>query len=111
MGCRSDYLAPTAREIESSRLIKLLKECGLYGNDAPYYGETDKVDAHTKSLCEFCQVNDVSNYSLELQLWWRDHKIADEKRLKLDASLVKVKKDRDELISKLSEYERNLLGL
>ena len=111
MGCRSDYMAPNAREIESKNVINLMNEVGLYSSDIPYYGQTDKLDNHTRSLCEFCQVNDVACYSLELQIWWRDHKAADEKRIKAEVKVEKTKKDKDILISKLTDYEKELLGI
>jgi len=111
MGCRSDYMEPNHREVESRKVIELMSDVGIFLGSVPYYGNTHQLDSHTKSLCEFCQVNDISKYSLELQMWWRDHKLADEKRTKAEVSEAKTNKDRAELISKLSDYERGLLGL
>lgn len=87
MPCRSDYMEPTAGEIELSRILELLKE--ITGKDYDHsraghgYGDgynsfsQERLDAATAQLCLACQNTDVKNYSLELQLWWRDHQKAD----------------------------------
>ena len=60
------------------------------------------ADQLTATLCEKCQLEDVSKYSLELQIWWRDHQIADKERFEKEA--------RENALSKLTPYERKLLG-
>ena len=47
-------------------------------------GQKKEIEAFVKALLygesEFCKNNDISGYSLELQIWWRDHQISDEKK-------------------------------
>ena len=111
MGCRSDHMNPNDREKESVNVLTLLKEVGLYNAEIPYYGHPEELDNQTSTLCKFCQGNDVRKYSLELQMWWRDHKIADEKRLKEEFEESRKAIDTKVAIEKLTPYERELLGL
>lgn len=80
MPCHS-YSEPNCREIESIKLMELLSEIGKHEGEIPYYGEISAIDQHTEMLCDFCQKNDVTKYSLELQIWWRDHHKADKDRI------------------------------
>ncbi|MGH1470146.1 MAG: hypothetical protein ACRBCS_03075 [Cellvibrionaceae bacterium] len=102
---------PTQHEKESKRLMGLLIDAGLRKGEAPYYGEVSAIDQHTAMLCEFCQKNDVSKYSLELQIWWRDHQKADKDRLEREQEAIKTKAEKDVALEKLTDYERKLLGL
>ena len=111
MPCRSDYMEPTLREKESIKVLNLLTEVGKFTGDVPYYGWVSALDTHTAILCEFCQNNDVTKYSLELQIWWRDHQEADRKRLEREMQEQKEGKERDAALAKLTDYERGLLGL
>ena len=111
MPCRCDYLEPTAREIESVNVINLLLEVGVLKRNFGIYGSVDDLDEHTAKLCKFCQDNDVTKYSLELQIWWRDHKKADKLRLKKEQEEIKKNSDKEEALSKLTDYEKELLGL
>ena len=54
---------------------------------------------------------DTSKYSLEMQLWWREHQKADKERIEKELKLKQEESDRQKAISKLSAYERRLLGL
>ena len=111
MACNSDHMEPRLREIESREIIEMLSSVGLYKGDAPYYGDTPLLDDHTSQLCLFCQENDLTGYSLEIQIWWRDHQKADIARIKKEIDRVKDDQDRDKAISKLTEHERQLLGI
>lgn len=108
MPCRCDHMEPTKREEESVAVLGFLEEVGLreFGvvrwvdnpvpdNGVDYYrpkikevdeigayGNLKTLDADTAELCEYCKNNDISKHSLELQIWWRDHQIADMKREK-----------------------------
>lgn len=43
--------------------------------------------------------------------WWRDHKARDKSRLDAEMAVLKVKKDREAALEKLTPYERKLLGI
>lgn len=51
------------------------------------------------------------NYSLELQSWWRDHKIADKLRKEAEARQEEEERDRIRALAKLTARERRLLGV
>ena len=91
MPCNSDYMNPTAQEIQISRIACLLDELDgkkwtkdeWAGYHPSAYGMGDnkkKRDKMTKALCERLQRTDVTKYSLEMQMWWRDHQEADRQR-------------------------------
>ena len=71
------------------------------------YDKTTKgiLDEKVAELCSKLQdVEDVKKYSLEMQMWWRDHQKADKARIKRIAQSKKEAKDKEELLSKLSPY-------
>jgi phage-related minor tail protein len=76
------------------------------------YGKATKElgDSLTDKLCTILRQTDVSKYSLEMQIWWRDHQIADKKRIESDLKNKQKAEDREKALSKLSPYERKLLG-
>ena len=87
MPCRSDPPDPTKYDIEMAKVLALLNE--LAGMPLPEnYGQTywkgttlQMLDESTENLCsKLKEINDVSRYSLEMQIWWRDHQKADAKR-------------------------------
>ncbi|MCK5616530.1 hypothetical protein KAR91_82470 [Candidatus Pacearchaeota archaeon] len=106
-----DHLEPKYKEIESRKVIEILASIGLYQNEIPYYGETSKLEKHTIMLCDFCQSNDVSSHSLELQIWWRDHRKADKERLEREQKADKTEEEKKKALSKLTDYEKELLGV
>jgi hypothetical protein len=117
MACRTEHYGLPERELETNRVLKHLDE--LAGKPA-YQGEyhpelrnpeNQDLDKLTAKLCNLLQSADVRRYSLELQIWWRDHKAADAKRIE---SEIKSKSDsatKKEALAKLTEHERRLLGL
>lgn len=111
MPCQSAYMEPTARERESVRVMGLMAEVGLIKHKSGCYGEPANLDMHTSQLCEFCQKNDATKYSLELQIWWRDHQIADKKRVERELEESIKKGEREEALKKLTDHEKRLLGL
>lgn len=104
MPCRSEYMEPSARERESVRVCGLLEELGWPGDYDRLYGSPHTLDIDTRTLCDACKSlgdHNLKHYSLELQIWWRDHQIADQKpevqqRLKLIAQ-AKAKLNKEEL--------------
>lgn len=111
MPCQSQYLEPNSRERESVKVMNLMHEVGLIVNKPGVYGRPLDLDIHTADLCNFCQNNDVTRYSLELQIWWRDHQAADRKRIQRDIDAAELNGEKQAAISKLSEREKKLLGL
>lgn len=119
MPCVSDYMEPTEREKESVRVKEFLREIDgkPFDHDRPHgdmYGDIKNLNSDTARLCSFLKTNserNVKNFSLELQIWWRDHKKADEKREQQE----KQSKEKLKLIqsakSKLTKKEREALGL
>ena len=89
MPCDSSHLAPRTEEVESVKVLICLGEIGCAtGEYSPVYGRVATLDRDTAILCEWCKIHDVTKYSLELQIWWRDHQRADaakERRRKEDA--------------------------
>jgi hypothetical protein len=126
MPCNSDHLRSTGLEVECSRILLLLDELdgkgppkpksgGWDGYDKRVYNERlDRVfaDELTAELCaRISKVKDLSKYSLELQVWARDHKIADAKRKKREAEEKQKAAARKKALAKLTKAERKVLGL
>ena len=123
MPCESSYLEASGYEIAISRVVCLLEELEgkpidenhwngyhpeVYSN---YACDKQTGDALVKELCDKLQNTDVSKYSLEMQIWWRDHKKADKNRLEREMQEQKTKAEKDAALGKLTHYERKLLGL
>ena len=91
MPCRSEYMEPNAREIELSKLLALRDELdgkGLSDDFGSGYGPAynsnitqEELDHLTADLCSRLRRTDVKTYSLEMQMWWRNHQEADRKRV------------------------------
>lgn len=122
MPCRSDYLEPTAREIALANIFLLLDELDgkkldlskyNLGTDPRSYNNSSQelLDSKTDELCSRLQLTDVTKYSLEMQMWWRDHRQADKKRLEKEIKKYHEDSVRESALSKLTSYERKLLGL
>lgn len=121
MPCDSSYLNASGREIELSRVACLLDELDGKPINASYwdgyhplvYGKCGEIneDKLVSKLCSRLQNIDVKKQSLEMQIWWRDHQIADKKRLKNELKEKKNKISRAAAIAKLTKYERKLLHL
>lgn len=122
MPCNSEHMNPTGIEEDTSKIFTLLDEIrtgkfirrhwegyhpSVYGN-APVLG-SKKLDILTRKLCKHLQENDPKQYSLEMQMWWRDHKAADRARVRREVRAEKRAKDRAKLLAKLTPYERSLL--
>lgn len=107
---------PSEREAEEKRLNTLLDEIGdntkrtEYGN---IYGKMRglSLDDMTRKLCTFCKGRNVKGYSLELQIWWRDHQKWDLKRKLAARAKLKEKTVKARALSKLTREEKKALGL
>lgn len=93
MPCDSSYMDATMRERELSRVACLLDEIDgkkIDRNDWAGYHEAvyNKIDSEidadgmVKRLCSHLRKHGAKKYSLEMQMWWRDHQAADRKRRK-----------------------------
>lgn len=97
MPCNAEYMNPTDIELHASRMKALLAEVETgtpvdtdsrewHGYAEGVYGKGRKdiraiADSLAAELCrKLTAIGDASRYSLELQIWWRDHQRADEKR-------------------------------
>ena len=122
MPCNSDYMDATPNEINLSVVYGLLDEFETGklpsnfgdGYDNRVYNKKltkEHLDEKTKELCSKLQTVDVSKFSLEMQIWWRDHQKADKERLEKEIAEHQENKAKEIALSKLSDYERKLLGL
>ena len=123
MGCRSDYLEANGNEVNLSVVKTFLEELetGVYvkknadGYRKDVYNKDitkEEIDNEVSNLCSKLQlVEDVMKYSLELQMWWRDHQIADKLRVEKELKEISDKELREQAMSKLSDYEKKLLGV
>jgi hypothetical protein len=62
-------------------------------------------------LCEKLQTANVSECSLEIQMWWRDHIEADKQRTNDEVAKAKADEERQAAIAKLTPHELYILGL
>jgi len=127
MPCESGHMAPTALECEVSRLVVLLDEVRdgtrpnprTFGNgmDRRAYGCSSNtlVDSLTASLCAHLRKvkdpSDMAEYSLEMQMWWRDHQVADKRREEQEAKDRRKSALRAKALKKLTAEDREALGL
>lgn len=126
MPCNSDHMNPHPNEVVASQCLTLLdelngKEFKSYnykGYHPKAYGKglnKEDCDKLTSNLCSKLQEiekrMDITKYSLELQMWWRDHKEADKKREEKEKEKLKNEKLKKKALSKLTKEERLALGL
>ena len=122
MPCNSDHMRADSYERELSQVACFLDELRgkkwtqseLEGyHPGVYCRNIDRAtgDAMVRKLCETLQSRDVSTCSLELQMWWRDHKRADAERVQREIDDAKTQKARAAAIAKLTPHERKLLNL
>jgi len=121
MPCNSDYMEATSLERELSTVACLLdeiagKQCtpgDASGYHRRVYGKATRElgDQLVGELCSALQGADVSKFSLEMQIWWRDHQAADEERIQKETADAVLTFQREAALAKLTPYERRLLGL
>lgn len=122
MPCNSDYMNASEHEINLSVVYGLLDEIKTgklpkdfgTGYDSRVYCKhlsKEHLDKKTDELCSKLQKLDVSKYSLEMQMWWRNHQEADKKRIEKELNQQKNAELKKAALSKLTKYERDLLGL
>lgn len=121
MPCNSDYMKATNDEVNLSIVFGLLDELNTgilpsdfgtgYDKRAYSHYDDELLDIKTEELCAHLQGIDVSTYSLEMQMWWRDHQKADTQRIKDELFNIMHTKDKEIALSKLTKYEKELLGI
>lgn len=125
MPCRCDDFDPPMYHLTASRLFMLVDEVKGKGPPDPdkYLSEIDnrvyksdykELDKMTAFLCK--KLNDtpkktISNYSLELQLWWRNHQIVDARRKKVEEERARINELKQKALSKLTDEEKKALRL
>jgi hypothetical protein len=129
MPCRSDYLEANGSEIESREIAQMLVVVyGIQGAEVPpwvtgstgYYG--GDIDRLTDSLCSILQSlkgEDLESlfrqydgrHPRSLRYWWQTHQLADKRRLEEELQKAKEAKDREEVLARLTDYEKELLGI
>ena len=125
MPCNSDYLCASSRELEMSRVCCLLDELET-GNpvdtgSSEWRGYHPKIynkgsgksadDALVATLCRRLKDVCVTDYSLEMQTFLRDHAKADLERQKKKLADKKAEEERKRALSKLTPGERKLLRI
>lgn len=123
MPCNSDYLEASFDEIEQSKLFHIMDELDgklvdpkIWGNgyDERVYNKIlpkQERDALVAKICARLQNTDVSKLSLEAQIWWRDHQLADMHRLRREEEQRALMEAQRKALEKLTPDERKLLGL
>ena len=121
MGCNSEHMAANGYERELSRVACLLDELAgkkwersWWGGYHPrVYCKADRAmgDRMVRELCDALQERDVTQCSLEMQIWWRDHQGADKARCELELAQAKTAAEREAAMAKLTPHERKVLGL
>lgn len=123
MPCNADYMNPTQMEKEMSVVACLLDEIkgvqpmptwwdGYHPSVYCKHLDKQSCDDLVSRLCSYLtSVGDITVYSLEMQIWWRDHQKADQKRLEEEYLNAKIEDDRKQLLERLTPYEKKLLGI
>jgi len=123
MPCNSDYLDPNSAEIEISRVLYFIAEVNgktreaswLRGFHPAVYNSTMPKKERDKFVAELCSLltklgeEKIRKLSLELQIWWRDHKAADRAREAYEQKAARTKALKESALSKLTPEERKAL--
>ena len=128
MPCKSDHMEPNKEETALSKVLAFLDEIktgklspsAFAGGHRGAYNKAskEKMDKKTAELCGILKETDVTKYSLEMQMWWRDHqkfdkqrKASERKRKASERKEVKHEAARKEALAKLSDKDKEALGL
>ena len=121
MPCNGDYLKANESEKNLSVIYGLLDELETgkipekfgTGYDRRVYGRglsKAHLDEKTDELCSKLHELDVSKNSLEMQMWWRDHKEADKKRLENELNIQKDTKAKEIALGKLLDWRNKMIA-
>ena len=108
MPCRSEYLEMTESEKEIILVKSLIDEIDgkLFDHhEAKRKHEYSSECVHelTDLLCKKCsEIKNIQDYSLDLQIWWRDHQISDARR---------ISQEKERLTKQIVHYELIIDGI
>ena len=122
MPCNCDYMEPTNYEIEHAKVQAFLEELDTrvlpvcYKNPclSKYYNRPNKpqLDIDVSNLCsKLSAKNDINTYSLEMQMWWRDHQEADIIREGKETIEKQKNETRMRALNKLTIEDKAALGV
>lgn len=124
MPCNCDHMGANNREVELSKIACCLEEIlerkkinkndwgGYHPKIYSKHISNKKANEMISKLCRLCsEADDITKYSLELQMWWRDHQELDRQRLERERIEALDKKHREEGLAKLTKEEKKALGL
>jgi len=116
-------MEPTALEIELSKVKCFLAELDGRGYNKAWLQGTcpgvynmnptpAELNVYTATLCQRLRntpKTKLAEYSLELQLWWQDHRAADERRRKQSVEAIQSRALAEVALAKLSPPEKEAL--
>jgi len=117
MPCSCEGYEPSRRDIEAHKAwcvkreldgVQLTPSDWVVKSNAFYAGDKDKLVAE---VCRRLQEVDVTKYSLELQMWWRDHQEADRRRQEKERKAAEDAALRASALAKLTPEEIRVLGI
>ncbi len=126
MPCRSDHMEPNDREVEMSRVFTLIDELDGKKFSKGYYEgyhpraynlsiSQDLLDKSTATLCmrltDIEKKGNITDYSLELQTWWRDHQESDKRHDAEDKEEKRLARLRKAAAKRLTKNQRDALGI
>lgn len=128
MPCRSDYMEASGTEKQLSRVLCLLDEllvhrpvdshskewAGYHPGAYNHSGGSKELDRATAELCAHLgklTKEQLSTYTLEMQLWWREHQKQDRKREAQEREADLLTALRKKALAKLTPEERVALKL
>lgn len=122
MPCDSSHLRANSAEIEASRVLCVLDELDGRTVDRSWWEgyhpkaysnrvTSETLDKLTAAACTRLKATpNVAKYSLELQVWWRDHQVADAKKEEQRIAREKRAEVVKGAVAKLTPEERKALG-
>jgi hypothetical protein len=132
MPCRSDYMEPNEREIESRLVASLLAyvlqamnisvPTNISSAALNSYGSAENCDVFTARLCSLIKgmnkkqrerivYNAKNPVSRRLADWWENHQTIDKKREAKEKADAAREKIREAALAKLSPKEKEALGV
>lgn len=125
MPCNCDFMTPNPIEIKMSKVACLLDELDgkpinknhwegmhprVYNQTYDRYAAGYDDLAMVAELVEKIKEADVTKYSLEMQMWWRDYQEAEKARIGEKNANEAREMAKARALSKLTEEEKAALG-
>lgn len=114
MPCNSDHMKANSLEIKSSKLLCILEEIKNGKEIKPnawrgYHSEAydnkktqEDCDEMAQEICDILTEKGAEKFSLEVQMWWRDHQKADKARAELKANRKLERERKIDVLKKIS---------